>query len=116
MREVRPRPAAVLPLESGLLTGKYRRGEQAPAGTRLAGDGFDRWPADAPWNTIERLGRYAADRGASMLDVAIGGLLAQPAVSSVVAGATTGEQVRANAAAAAWRPDDPEDLGRVLSS
>jgi aryl-alcohol dehydrogenase-like predicted oxidoreductase len=96
------------PLESGLLTGKYRRGEQAPAGTRLAGDGFNRWLADAPWDTIERLERYAADNGASMLEVAIGGLLAQPAVASVIAGATTGEQVRANAAAAAWRPEDPK--------
>jgi len=46
--------------------------------------------------------------------VAIGGLLAQPAVASVIAGATTGEQVRANAAAAVWRPEDPKELIRVL--
>jgi aryl-alcohol dehydrogenase-like predicted oxidoreductase len=103
------------PLESGLLTGKYRRGEQPPAGTRLAGDAFARWLADAPWNTIERLEAYATTRGVTPLDVAIGGLLARPAVASVIAGATTGEQVRANAAAAAWRPEDPEDLGRALS-
>ncbi len=96
------------PLESGLLTGKYRRGEQAPAGTRLAGDGFNRWLAGAQWDTIERLRRSAADHGVSMLEVAIGGLLARPAVASVIAGATTGEQVRANAAAAAWRPEDPK--------
>jgi aryl-alcohol dehydrogenase-like predicted oxidoreductase len=50
-----------------------------------------------------------------MLDVAVGGLLAQPAVTSVIAGATTGEQVRANAAAAGWRPEDPKDIGRALS-
>jgi aryl-alcohol dehydrogenase-like predicted oxidoreductase len=103
------------PLESGLLTGKYRRGEQAPAGSRLAGEGFNRWLAEAPWDTVERVERYAADRSVSTLEVAIGGLLAQPAVSSVIAGATTGEQVRANAAAAAWRPEDPEDIGRALS-
>jgi len=101
------------PLESGLLTGKYRRGEQAPAGTRLAGEGFNAWLADAPWDTIERLERYAADRGVTPLDVAIGGLLTQPAVTSVIAGATTGEQVRANAAAA-WRPEDQEQLRRAL--
>jgi aryl-alcohol dehydrogenase-like predicted oxidoreductase len=103
------------PLESGLLTGKYRRGEQAPAGSRLANAGFARWLADAPWDAIERLGRYAVEHGVGLLDVAIGGLLARPAVSSVIAGATTADQVRANAAAAAWRPDDPADLGRLLS-
>jgi aryl-alcohol dehydrogenase-like predicted oxidoreductase len=102
------------PLESGLLTGKYRRGERAPAGTRLAGAGFDAWFDAAPWDTIERLERYAAEQGVTPLDVAIGGLLTQPAVASVIAGATTGEQVRANAAAAAWRPEDQEKLRRAL--
>jgi aryl-alcohol dehydrogenase-like predicted oxidoreductase len=102
------------PLESGLLTGKYKRGEQAPAGTRLAGDAFSRRLAEAPWDTIERFEQYAADQGVTPLDVAIGGLLAQPAVASVIAGATTGEQVRANAAAAVWRPEDPKELIRVL--
>jgi aryl-alcohol dehydrogenase-like predicted oxidoreductase len=102
-------------LESGLLTGKYRRGEPAPAGARLAADQFARRLAEAPWDAIERLERYAQDRGATLLDVAIGGLLARPVVSSVIAGATTAEQVRANAAAATWRPDDAEDLGRLLS-
>ena len=103
------------PLESGLLTGKYRRGEPAPAGARLAADQFARRLAEAPWDAIERLERYAQDRGVTLLDVAIGGLLARPVVSSVIAGATTAEQVRANAAAATWRPDDAEDLGRLLS-
>jgi aryl-alcohol dehydrogenase-like predicted oxidoreductase len=103
------------PLESGLLTGKYRRDEQPPAGSRLANEGFARWLAEAPWDAIERLERYARDHGVGLLDLAIGGLLARPAVTSVIAGATTGEQVRANAAAAAWRPDDPADLGRLLS-
>lgn len=103
------------PLESGLLTGKYRRGEAAPAGTRLAGDPNRRRLDEAPWDTIERLERYAADRGVGPLDVAIGGLLARPAVSSVIAGATTAEQVRANAAAAVWRPADPDELERLLA-
>jgi aryl-alcohol dehydrogenase-like predicted oxidoreductase len=102
------------PLESGLLTGKYRRDEQPPAGSRLANEAFGRWLADAPWDAIDRLRRYATDRGVTLLDVAIGGLLAQPAVASVIAGATTGDQVRANAAAAAWRPEG-EDLATALA-
>jgi len=103
------------PLESGLLTGKYRRGEQPPDGSRLAKEAFARWLAEAPWDAIERLERYAGDRGVGLLDVAIGGLLARAVVSSVIAGATSAEQVRANASAATWRPDDAEDLGRLLS-
>ena len=97
------------PLASGLLTGKYRRGEPPPAGTRLAGDRFAGRLATAPWDTIEALEKYAAERGRSLLDVAIAGLAAQPAVASVIAGATTPDQVRANAAAGAWRLS-PEDL------
>ncbi|MBX6355893.1 MAG: aldo/keto reductase [Micromonosporaceae bacterium] len=100
------------PLASGLLTGKYRRGQQAPAGTRLAGERYQSWLASAPWDRIEALQKYAAERGVSLLDVAIGGLAAQPAVASVIAGATTPEQVRANVAAAAWRPG-PEDLAAL---
>jgi aryl-alcohol dehydrogenase-like predicted oxidoreductase len=97
------------PLASGLLTGKYRRGAGAPAGTRMAGERFARRLADAPWDTIEALERYAADRGVGILDVAIGGLAAQPAVASVIAGATRPEQVSANVAAGAWQPT-AEDL------
>jgi aryl-alcohol dehydrogenase-like predicted oxidoreductase len=103
------------PLEHGLLTGKYRRGQPAPDGSRLALEPFARRLAEAPWDVIERLERYAADGGVGLLDVAIGGLLARPAVTSVIAGATTAEQVRANAAAATWRPDDSADLDRLLS-
>jgi aryl-alcohol dehydrogenase-like predicted oxidoreductase len=80
----------------------------------LANEAFGRWLADAPWDAIDRLRRYATDRGVTLLDVAIGGLLAQPAVASVIAGATTGDQVRANAAAAAWRPES-EDLATALA-
>jgi aryl-alcohol dehydrogenase-like predicted oxidoreductase len=104
------------PLASGLLTGKYRRGEQAPAGTRLAGR--ERIASDAQFDLLEALGRYASERGVSMAEVAIGALLAQPAVCSVIAGATSPEQVRANAEAAGWTPghDDLAALGELLGS
>jgi aryl-alcohol dehydrogenase-like predicted oxidoreductase len=105
------------PLDSGLLTGKYRRGEAAPAGTRMAQDRYRPWLDRAPWDTIEALRAYAAERGRSLLDVAIGGLAARPAVTSVIAGATTPEQVHANAAAGSWRPtaDDLAALDAILA-
>jgi aryl-alcohol dehydrogenase-like predicted oxidoreductase len=95
------------PLASGLLTGKYRRGEVATEG-RLAGREI---PAER-WDRVEALRRYADERGVSLLDVAVGGLLAMPAVTSVIAGATTPDQVRANVAAGAWEPSagDVEEL------
>jgi aryl-alcohol dehydrogenase-like predicted oxidoreductase len=99
------------PLASGLLTGKYRRGEPPPPGTRLADRGLP--PADDPrFDVVERLEAFARERGVTLLDVAIGGLAAQPAVASVIAGATTPEQVRANVAAGAWRPT-AEDLAAL---
>ena len=88
------------PLASGLLTGKYRRGEPAPEGTRLSGRSLD----DGRLSKVERLEAFARERGIRLLDVAIGGLLGRPAVVSVIAGATSPEQVRANAAAGAWEP------------
>lgn len=100
------------PLASGLLTGKYRRGDPPPAGARLAAERFATRLAEAPWDTIEALERYAAERGIAPLDVAIGGLAAQPTVASVIAGATTAEQVRANVAAAAWQPS-ADDLATL---
>jgi aryl-alcohol dehydrogenase-like predicted oxidoreductase len=96
------------PLASGLLTGKYRRGEPAPEGTRLHG----RELAEEDLERVERLEELARERGASLLDLAIGGLAAQPAVVSVIAGATKPEQVRANAAAGAWEPD-ADDLAAL---
>ncbi|WP_169949148.1 aldo/keto reductase [Microbispora sp. H11081] len=92
------------PLANGLLTGKYRRGEEPPAGTRLAGR--PQYLTDARFAVVERLREFAERQGVTLLDLAIGGLLAQPAVSSVIAGATRPEQVKANVAAAAWRPDE----------
>ncbi len=96
------------PLASGLLTGKYRRGEPAPAGTRLHGRELD----EAKLDRVERLEAFASERGATLLEVAIGGLLAQPAVVSVIAGATKPEQVRANALAGNWEPS-AEDLAAL---
>jgi aryl-alcohol dehydrogenase-like predicted oxidoreductase len=92
------------PLASGLLTGKYRRGRPAPAGTRLALRP-ERLTDDA-FDTIEALESFAESRGVALLDVAIGGLAAQPAIASVIAGATKPEQARANAAAGDWVPVD----------
>ena len=101
------------PLASGLLTGKYRRGEPAPAGTRLASR--SQALADADFDRIEALESFASQAGRSLLEVAVGGLAARPAVSSVIAGATTAEQVRANVAAGSWVPseDEAEQLGRL---
>ena len=98
------------PLASGLLTGKYAKGEPAPEGTRLAG----RELADADLDTVERLREFAERHGVSLLDVAIGGLAAVDGVASVIAGATKPEQVRANAAAGAWEPT-AEQLAELRS-
>jgi aryl-alcohol dehydrogenase-like predicted oxidoreductase len=99
------------PLERGLLTGKYRRGEEAPHGSR-ARSGPAPWLDHADWDTIEAVEKYADARGLAMLDVAIAGLAAQPAVTSVISGATSGDQVRANAAALRWQPG-AEDLAEL---
>jgi len=98
------------PLASGLLTGKYRRGEPAPEGTRLAGMADRLGGAD--WDTIEALEAYAAQRGLRPIDVAIGGLAAQPAVASVIAGATRPEQVVDNVRAGLWEPT-VEDIAEI---
>ncbi len=104
------------PLASGLLTGKYRRGHAAPAGTRLAAR--DQVATDEQFDHLEALDQYAQARGLSMLEVAIGALLARPEVASVIAGATKPEQVQANASAARWSPsaDDLAELERVQAS
>jgi len=97
------------PLAYGLLTGKYRRGESAPAGSRLALDSQRARLEGADWDRVEALEAFAAERGLSILQVAMGGLAAQPAVSSVIAGATKPEQIAANLEASAWEPT-AEDL------
>jgi aryl-alcohol dehydrogenase-like predicted oxidoreductase len=92
------------PLASGLLTGKYRRGEQPPQGSRIQSWGRESVLTDATFDVLEKLEAFAAERGVTLLDVAIGGLAAQPAVSSVIAGATTAKQVAKNVAAGNWSP------------
>ena len=98
------------PLASGLLTGKYKRGQPIPEGTRLSGrtEVF----TDEKFDRIEAFERFAEERGVTLLDVAIGGLAAQPAIASVIAGATKPEQVRANAQAGEWEPS-AEDLAEL---
>jgi aryl-alcohol dehydrogenase-like predicted oxidoreductase len=98
------------PLASGLLTGKYRRGQPRPEGTRLSGR--DEVFTDETFDRLEALEAYASERGLTLLQVAVGGLLGQPAVASVIAGATKPEQVRANAAAGEWEPT-PEDMAAL---
>jgi aryl-alcohol dehydrogenase-like predicted oxidoreductase len=100
------------PLGSGLLTGKYRRGAPAPEGTRMSRERFAARLARANWDVIEGIAEFARQRSISMLDVAIGGLAAMPAVASVIAGVRTPEQVRANAAAGSWRPST-EDIAEL---
>ena len=88
------------PLANGLLTGKYRRQQPAPTGTRLAGRLID----DATYDMIEKLVAYAQAHGRSMVDLAVGALIAKPVVASVITGATQAAQIRANAAASSWSP------------
>jgi len=91
------------PLASGLLTGKYRRGEAAPEGTRLAAARFKSALTDKNFDRVEKLAGLAADAGHSLLELAIGWLASQPHVSSVIAGATKPEQVEQNVRAAEWK-------------
>lgn len=99
------------PLESGLLTGKYRKNEDLPAGTRLAsmpGDQRGRFLEDDALDKVERLRAYAEAKDRSLLELAISWLTSNPAVTSVIAGATRSDQVKANVAAASWAMSDAE--------
>ena len=97
------------PLASGLLTGKYKRGSDAPEGTRLAaGPMADRMLTDRNFDKVEALEEFAQGRGHTLLELAFSWLSSQSHVSSVIAGATKPEQVTANAAAASWRLDEEE--------
>lgn len=99
------------PLESGLLTGKYRAGEELPDGTRLAGmpeEQRERFLADGRFEQVDRLRRYAEERGHTLLELAISWLAASPVVPSVIAGATKPDQAAANASAAGWKMTDAE--------
>jgi aryl-alcohol dehydrogenase-like predicted oxidoreductase len=91
------------PLANGFLTGKYRPGEPAPEGTRLASGMGERVLTEGNFAQLEKLEAFAAGRGHSMLELAIGWLASQPHVASVIAGATRPEQVEQNVQAAEWR-------------
>jgi aryl-alcohol dehydrogenase-like predicted oxidoreductase len=94
------------PLANGLLTGKVRQGQPIPAGTRLSGN--QGYVTDEKLAKVEALIAWAQDRGVTLLETAIGALAAHPGCSSVIAGATSAEQVKANAAAADWTPAEAE--------
>ena len=100
------------PLANGLLTGKYRKGQPAPEGARMSGRAID----EATYDIIESLIAYAEARGRTILDLAVGGLLSKPVVSSVITGATKASQITANAKAAEWIPqgDDAAELWALV--
>ncbi len=107
------------PLASGLLTGKYQRGAPAPEGTRLAAWGSHgaKSLSDRNFDKIEALSAYAEAHGHTILDLAFAWLLANPVVSSVIAGATRPEQVKANAAAGAWSltPQEAAEVSALVA-
>jgi aryl-alcohol dehydrogenase-like predicted oxidoreductase len=102
------------PLANGLLTGKVRRGQAPPEGSRLAGR--REYITEHKLDLVEALIAWAQQRGVTVLDVAIGGLAAEPGCTSVIAGAMSPEQVKANAAAGNWVPsaDELADLDRIV--
>jgi aryl-alcohol dehydrogenase-like predicted oxidoreductase len=106
------------PLASGLLAGKYRRGEETP-GTRLAKVQrlADRYMTEANWGKVERLAAFAEARGKTLLELAFSWLAAKPYVSSVIAGATRPEQLDANVRAVEWAltADDLAEIDRVTA-
>ncbi|HLH59415.1 MAG TPA: aldo/keto reductase [Streptosporangiaceae bacterium] len=96
------------PLANGLLTGKVRRGMEIPGGIRLAEEKRRASVTEKNLDRVEALIAWAQDQGAGILDVAIGGLAAIPGCASVIAGAMTAEQVKANAAAGEWVPSESQ--------
>jgi|SRR5215203_3833910 len=96
------------PLDNGLLTGKYRQGKDAPAGSRLDSGRGERLLTDRNLDVVERLIGFSESRGRTILELAFSWLLTRPAVASVIAGATSSEQARSNAAAAGWELSDAE--------
>ena len=94
------------PLANGMLTGKVRRGRQLPAGSRIATRSH--LVTDEKLETVEALIEWGAERGVSILEIAIGGLAALPGCASVIAGATSAEQVIANVSAGEWEPTQEE--------
>ncbi|MGI8576095.1 MAG: aldo/keto reductase [Egibacteraceae bacterium] len=108
------------PLASGMLTGKYTRDEPPPEGTRLAGlpaERSRRYLNERNFTIVEQLRTFAEERDHELVELAIAWLAAQPVVASVIAGATTPDQVRTNAAAARWHLSDDEvaEISRVAA-
>ena len=107
------------PLASGLLTGKYQPGRPLPDGARLSymTRAADRYLTDDNWAIVERLDRFAVERGHSLLELAVSWLARRPQVASVIAGATRPEQVEANVAAAAWAltAEDMREIDRLTA-
>jgi aryl-alcohol dehydrogenase-like predicted oxidoreductase len=107
------------PLADGLLTGKYRRGAALPEGARLATNqrAAERTLTERNWAVVERLAAFGEQRGCSLLQLALGWLLRHPAVASVIAGASTPEQVAANVAAAEWQlsAKDMDEIDRLTA-
>ena len=101
------------PLEGGLLTGKYRRGAPHPHGARLSGR--DDRLTDERLGQVEALAGFAEGRGSTLLQVALGGLASIPGIASVISGATSAGQVRANAAAGSWHASD-DDLAQIANA
>jgi len=102
------------PLASGLLTGKYDRGQPAPEDTRLAGERGQNALTDANFDLVEKLANYATERGHTLLELAISWLACNPLVASVISGATRVEQVQANVAAAGWQLS-AEEMAEIQS-
>ena len=98
------------PLANGLLTGKVRRGQELPSGSRIASRSY--LVTDEKLDKVEALIGWGAQHRASDLEIAIGGLAAQPGCTSVIAGATSADQVKANAAAGEWEPT-PDELAEI---
>ena len=107
------------PLANGLLTGKYRRGKSLPEGARLSQGGSlaERYLTADHLTKVERLHAFAVERGRSLLELAFSWLASQPVVGSIIAGASTPEQVRANVEAPAWRLEDSDlrEIDRLLA-
>jgi aryl-alcohol dehydrogenase-like predicted oxidoreductase len=104
-----------------MLTGKYQRDAAPPAGTRLAGfpeDRASRLLSDRNFDLVEQLDAYAVDRGHTLVELAFAWLAAQPNLASVIAGATTPEQVRANSATADWvlSSDEATQVDQLLAN
>lgn len=107
------------PLASGLLTGKYRRGDNLPPGTRFANNAAlaPRYMTEKNWERVEALRAFAQARGKSLVELAFSWLASRPVVSSVIAGAMTPEQVEANVGSASWAltPDELHEIDKITA-